>query len=146
MDDLAHELALVAPDAGRGGRRRPPRRAIPGSWWLAAGLAALGGCGPIQGAPDGAREATVPADPGAPDGGRGYEIPVLPPDELRLSGAASGLDGLLRTIETALAESDSARLLELMVTADEYERILYPAFPAAHPPIGASFDHSPSPK
>ena len=27
-----------------------------------------------------------------------------------------------------------------MVTADEYRRILYPAFPAAHPPVGASFE------
>ena len=94
----------------------------------------------MGGARDAARETTAPADPAPAESGRGYDIPVLSPDELRLSGAAAGLDDLLRTVETALAESDSVRLLGLMVTAAEYERILYPAFPAAHPPVNASFE------
>jgi hypothetical protein len=108
--------------------------------WIAAGLLALAGCGPAEAARESAREGTAPTDPPPADGGRGYDIPVLAPHELRLEGAAAGLDDLLRTVETALAESDSVRLLELMVTADEYRRVFYPAFPAAHPPINADFE------
>jgi hypothetical protein len=74
------------------------------------------------------------------DTGRGYEIPRLPPEKLRLSGAAEGMDGLLRTVERALAERDSTRLEDLMVTAQEFRDILFPSFPAAHPPINADFE------
>jgi hypothetical protein len=88
-----------------------------------------------------ALEEPVPAaagDPGQP--GRGYEIPRLPADRLRLSGAAKGLDGLLQTLEQSLAEKDSVRLQELLVTPLEYRDILFPSFPAAHPPINADFE------
>ncbi|HUP00094.1 MAG TPA: hypothetical protein VM737_01000 [Gemmatimonadota bacterium] len=68
-----------------------------------------------------------------------YTIEPLPPESLRLTGAASSLDELLHTVEQALDESDTLRLFDLMVTMEEYRRILYPAFPAAHPPIGADF-------
>jgi hypothetical protein len=71
---------------------------------------------------------------------RGYEIPSLPPDRLRLKEAATSLDHLLRTVERALAEQDSTRLLELMVTDREFAEILFPAFPAAHPPINAPLE------
>jgi hypothetical protein len=76
----------------------------------------------------------------AAEAGRGYEIPRLPPERLRLSGAADGLDGLLRTVEQAIAERDSIRLQALLVTPEEFRDILFPAFPAAHPPINADFE------
>jgi hypothetical protein len=82
-----------------------------------------------------AERAATPADTA-----RGYDIPRLPPDRLVLSGAAAGLDGLLRTVERALAEHDTTRLRSLMVNAREYRDILFPAFPAAHPPINALWD------
>ncbi len=86
-------------------------------------------------------EGPAPARAAAPaDTGRGYEIPRLPPQRLRLSGAADGLDDLLRTVERALAESDSTRLQALMVTPLEYRDVLFPSFPAAHPPINADFE------
>ena len=71
---------------------------------------------------------------------RGYVIERLPPEELRLEGAASSLDELLHAIERGLAESDTARLHDLMIGEREYREILYPAFPAAHPPINAGFE------
>jgi hypothetical protein len=67
-------------------------------------------------------------------------IERLPPEELRLEGAASSLDALLRTVERGLAESDTSRLNGLMIGDREYRDILYPAFPAAHPPINAGFE------
>jgi hypothetical protein len=86
-----------------------------------------------------AREAPTPPATG-PEIGRGYEIPRLPTEALRLTGAVSSLDELLRTVETALAQRDSVRLAELMVTEREFREILFPAFPAAHPPINADFE------
>jgi hypothetical protein len=74
------------------------------------------------------------------DTGRGYEIEPLPPEVLALDGAAASLDELLRTIERGLAESDTARLHDLMIGEREYRDILYPAFPASHPPINAGFE------
>ncbi len=79
-----------------------------------------------------------PAAP-APVPGVTYAIEPLPPESLRLSGAARSLNDLLRTVDLALAESDTVRLFDLMVTENEYRRILYPAFPASHPPIDADF-------
>jgi hypothetical protein len=76
----------------------------------------------------------------AADTGRGYEILRLPAERLRLSGAAEGLNDLLRTVEQSLAERDSTRLQELLVTPLEYRDILFPSFPAAHPPINADFE------
>ncbi len=70
---------------------------------------------------------------------RGYVIERLPPEKLRLSGAASSLDDLLRTVERSLAESDTTSLMALMVAPVEYRDILFPAFPASHPPIDADF-------
>lgn len=66
-----------------------------------------------------------------------YEIERLPPEQLVLTGAVGSLDEILSTVETALADHDTTRLLDLMVTEREYREILFPAFPAAHPPIGA---------
>ena len=80
------------------------------------------------------------ATPAAPETERGYVIERLPPEELRLQGAASSLDDLLRTVERGLADSDTSRLRDLMIGEREYRDILYPAFPAAHPPINASFE------
>lgn len=71
---------------------------------------------------------------------RSYRIAKLPPAKLRLSGAASSLDGLLLTLEVALAECDTARLSDLMIDEREYREILYPSFPAAHPPVNAGFE------
>lgn len=100
------------------------------SLWIAVlappGLSAA--CGP---------EGHEPLQARAEDGT--YTIEPLPPESLRLTGAATNLDGLRRTVERALADSDTLRLFDLMVTMEEYRRILYPAFPAAHPPIGADF-------
>lgn len=68
-------------------------------------------------------------------------IVVEPPvQKLALSGAASSLDDLLRTVERALADSDTARLFDLMIGEREYREIVYPSLPAAHPPINASFE------
>ncbi|HKY59387.1 MAG TPA: hypothetical protein VJP59_00100 [Gemmatimonadota bacterium] len=78
----------------------------------------------------------APADP--PE--RPYRIERLPPSELRLSAAANSLDDLVLTLEVALAERDTTRLLDLMIDEREYREILYPAFPAAHPPINARFE------
>jgi hypothetical protein len=71
---------------------------------------------------------------------RPYRIGKLPPSQLRLSGAATGLDDLILTLEVALAEHDTTRLLDVMIDEREYREILYPAFPAAHPPINAGFE------
>lgn len=68
------------------------------------------------------------------------EIEPLPPEKLRLTGAASSLADLLFTVERALADRDAQQLYALMVTEREYREILYPAFPASHPPISASFE------
>ena len=75
-----------------------------------------------------------------PDTGRGYAIEPLPPEALLLDGAAESLDELLRTVERGLAERDTTRLYDLMITEREYREILFPAFPASHPPISASFE------
>lgn len=126
-----------------GERRGAPRAACA----ALALLAALLGCG-VGKASGGSADrdavaepptATVEA-PAPSDTGRDYDIPHLPAEKLRLTGAATGLDDPLRTIETSLAQRDSARLQELMVTPREYEEILFPSFPAAHPPIDASFE------
>lgn len=69
-----------------------------------------------------------------------YRIEKLPPSRLRLSGAAKSLDDLVLTLEVALAEHDTTRLLDLMIDEREYREILYPAFPAAHPPMNAIFE------
>jgi len=71
---------------------------------------------------------------------RSYRIEELPPARLRLSGAAASLDDLILTLEVALAGHDTTRLLDLMIDEREYREILYPAFPAAHPPINAGFE------
>ena len=89
------------------------------------------------GAADGADGETVAA---VSDTGRGYEIDPLPPEALVLEGAASSLDELLRTVERGLAESDTTRLDHLMIDEREYRDILFPAFPASHPPINAAFE------
>lgn len=72
--------------------------------------------------------------------GRGYEIEPLPPEALVLTGATASLDDLLRTVERGLAASDTARLHDLMISEREYRDILFPAFPASHPPINAGFE------
>jgi hypothetical protein len=59
---------------------------------------------------------------------------------LGLAGGTASLDELLATVESALAERDTQRLFDLMVTEGEYRAIVYPELPAAHPPIGASFE------
>jgi hypothetical protein len=126
----------VLRDSRRGERRfrRSPRFALWLGLLLAGGLA----CGEAAEPP----RLEGPAQDGgaAAEAGRGYEIPRLPPDRLRLSGSAEGLDGLLRTVERALAERDSTRLQELLVTSAEFRDILFPSFPAAHPPINADFE------
>lgn len=61
-------------------------------------------------------------------------------EELRLEGAAGSIEDLLRTVERGLAESDTARLHDLMIHEREYHDILFPAFPASHPPINAGFE------
>jgi hypothetical protein len=98
---------------------------------------------PAAGPASASREATTLAAPSTPvpsaAGRMGYEILRLDPDRLRLTGAAASLDDLLRTVERALAERDSTRLQELLVTEREFREILFPAFPAAHPPINADF-------
>lgn len=71
---------------------------------------------------------------------RGYVIEPLPQEVLSLEGAAETLDDLLRTVERGLTESDTARLHDLMINEREYRAILFPAFPASHPPINASFE------
>lgn len=71
--------------------------------------------------------------------GVNYQIERLPPESLRLTGAVGSMAELLDTIEAGLAARDTNRLLGLMVTEEEYRRILYPAFPASHPPINADF-------
>ena len=110
-------------------------------WSAALALPVLSaGCGPEGLEPLHARVEQSPVP--LPDGqapGPTYTIEPLPPESLRLTGAASSLDELLRTVEQALGDSDTMRLFDLMVTMKEYRRILYPAFPAAHPPIGADF-------
>jgi hypothetical protein len=121
--------------AGRRFLRLPALLACGAAGLLAIGLSA---CGPsADGADDGTDDGTTAV---IPDGGRGYVIERLPPEALELEGAASSLDDLLRTIERGFAESDTARLHHLMIGEREYREILYPALPAAHPPINASFE------
>jgi hypothetical protein len=119
---------------GRGGRarRRPLRR--PAALAVFA-LAALPGCSQGDAA---ARPET--AAPSTAESVLPAAIPELSLEELAVEGAATSLDELLRTVERALADRDTTRLLDLMVSADEYRTIIYPALPAAHPPIGASFE------
>jgi len=68
--------------------------------------------------------------------------PAAPPAaaEVRLEGGVASLDELLRTVEGGLAESDTARLFELMVSEREYREIVFPELPASRPPIHASFE------
>ncbi|HUF88519.1 MAG TPA: hypothetical protein VMR66_00905 [Gemmatimonadota bacterium] len=120
---------------GRGGRAR--RRSLRRPAGLRAGLLAsvlactLPACGePVGGA----------GGVAAPDTGRGYEIARLHPEALRLEGAAKSLEDLLRTVERGLAESDTARLHDLMIDQREYREILFPALPASRPPVNASFE------
>jgi len=102
------------------------------------------GCGDSGGA-ESARGAATEAVPAprasspAPEG-RGYEIHPLPPESLRLTGSAGSRAELLETIERGIAERDTARLFDLMITMREYETIVYPTLPVAHPPFGASFE------
>lgn len=130
---------------GRGGRarrrslRHPADPNTPTAWhraagWTLAGLVALSlvGCGQADGA---AGDTVAPADTG-----RGYLIEPLAPEELRLDGAAGSLDDLIWTVERGLAESDTPRLQDLMINEREYRDILFPAFPASHPPINAGFE------
>ena len=115
---------------------------------LACGAAAapgLGGCeaperGPSPPSESGAfsSEIEAPADSGPAE--RSYRIAALPPSKLGLNGAARSLDDLILTLEVALARHDTTRLLDLMIDEREYRDILYPAFPAAHPPINAGFE------
>ena len=115
---------------GRGGRAR--RRSL----WLPVALAVvvLTACGgPARDDAEGS-----PASPS--DSGRGYVIEPLPVERLRLEGAAESLYELLRTVERGLAESDTSRLDALMIDEREYREILFPAFPASHPPINADFE------
>jgi hypothetical protein len=103
---------------------------------LAPLIAAAACSGQANGTPQGA-DALVEV---AADSGRGYVIEPLLPSELVLQGAAGSLEDLLRTVERGLAESDTSRLGELMFDEREFRDILFPAFPAAHPPINAGFD------
>jgi hypothetical protein len=98
---------------------------------LASGLTACGE--PAGGA--GSDTIAVAIEPG-----RGYAIEPLPPEALVLTGAAASLDDLLRTVESGLAVSDTTRLYDLMISEREYRQILFPAFPASHPPITAGFE------
>lgn len=122
---------------------------------LLAGLAlgaiaapGLGGCGaPERDSQEASSEERVELSteervaPGAPvrSTDRPYPIERLPPEKLLLRGAARSMDDLLLTLEVALAEHDTTRLEDLMINEREYRDILYPAFPAAHPPINARF-------
>lgn len=118
---------------GRGERTISLRR--PALLGLAA-AALVWGCG--SGGPAPAEGGTNPPAPEwAP---RGYTIQRLPAESLALRGAAASLDDLLRTVERGLAERDTARLEALTVNAREFRSILFPAFPAAHPPIDAPVD------
>lgn len=74
------------------------------------------------------------------DTGRVYAIEPLPREALWLEGPAESLDDLLRTVERGLAERDTTRLHDLMINEREYRDILFPAFPASHPPINAGFE------
>ena len=134
---------------GRGGRVRRRSSRFPAGARLAClvfGVVAspgLSGCGPPERGPspssesgDFATEIEAPADSTE----RSYRIERLPPSKLRLRGAAASLDDLLLTLEVALVEHDTTRLLDLMIDEREYREILYPAFPAAHPPINAGFE------
>jgi hypothetical protein len=102
-------------------------------FFLLAGIASAVGCGGA------AKEPAADALAAPPDTARSYEIPELPPEKLTLTGAAS-LDDLVRTVERGLAEQDTTRLLDLMINEREYREIIYPALPAAHPPINAPFE------
>jgi len=119
---------------GRKGRAR--RRSLRHPAGLAAVLAAcvITACSePADGAAGGSAAIV-------PDTGRGYAIERLPPEALVLEGAVESLDELLRTVERGLAESDTSRLYDLMINEREYRDILFPAFPASHPPINADFE------
>lgn len=100
-------------------------------------LALVLGCGGGSTGEDGARILTPPPEAAAAE--HPYVIAPLPPESLRLTGAAGSLEELLERVETGLETGHTEGLLELMVTADEYRRILYPAFPASRPPISAEF-------
>jgi hypothetical protein len=135
----------------RGGRHRRRPFRLPAAALLTClvfGVVAapgLGGCGrPDRGASrasesgDFASEIEAPADSGP--GKRLYRIAPLSPSKLELDGAAVSMDDLVLTLEVALARHDTTRLLDLMIDEREYRDILYPAFPAAHPPINAGFE------
>lgn len=116
---------------------------------LTAGLAlgavvtpGLGGCGFTEpgSATSSESDFATNIEPAGSAPTRPYLIEKLPPSKLRLTGSANSLDGLLLALEVALAVHDTTRLLELMIDEREYREILYPAFPAAHPPINAGFE------
>jgi hypothetical protein len=130
LDDLGHAVDHRGGYPGRGGRvrRRPFRRPAAGltaaaSLLLVAGLLSAG-CGEGDAAEGPARIAEV--------------RPV--PQTIALEGGVASLDELLRTVERALADSDTARLFDLMVSEREYREVLYPALPASQPPINAPFE------
>lgn len=100
-------------------------------------LALLLGC--QAGSADQAGAEDLTPTPGSAPSEGGTVIAPLPAESLQLSGAAGSLDRLVERIETGLEAGDLAGLLQLMVTEDEYRRILYPAFPASRPPISADF-------
>ena len=135
MVGLGRAVELEAPLRDRGGSPGRGGRARPRSLWLPAALAlaVLQACG-------GSAGEEAEGSPAVPDSGRGYIIEPLPAEKLRLEGAAESLDELLRTIERGLAESDTSRLHALMIDEREYRQILFPAFPASHPPINADFE------
>jgi len=112
------------------------RRDYPGGIQAACALAAcvLVACNEPA---DSAAAGTVAA---VADTGRGYVIEPLRREALSLEGAAESLDDLLRTVERGLSRRDTARLYDLMVDEREYRDILFPALPASHPPINASFE------
>lgn len=119
---------------GRGGRARRRSLWLPAGWTtpFLAGIvaAAVTGCGRSA---DGAA-GTVAI---APDTGRGFVVERLPEAMLRVDGAEGSLEDLLRAVERGLAESDTSRLHALAIDEREYREIVFPAFPAAHPPINA---------
>jgi hypothetical protein len=124
---------------GRGGRarRRSLRRPAGFSIGVLACLLAVRIVTACNEPADGAAGESVSA---VTDEGRGYEIEPLPPEALELRGATATLEDLLRTVERGLTESDTSRLYDLMINEREYRDILFPAFPASHPPINARFE------
>lgn len=139
MDHLGHTVTQHRRGGpGRGGRARRRSLRQPAAGVVTAALLAFSaGCGKTD-ALEARADAASPVT-GEPIPGVTYQIERLPPESLRLTGAVGSLPELLDTVEAGLAARDTARLLRLMVTQEEYRRIIYPAFPASHPPINADF-------